>query len=492
MGFTATGVDCEGTGLHAFDTIQEAVDAATAGDTVNVCPGTYTAGAVINKALNLRGAKAGLDGRPRSTVFGSEAESFVTGCNPIDDGRGIFMVDADNVTIDGFWVGNAGCTNPEAAPGIQTAGHPIGGDDSPASDFATIKNNVVTNNVMGVYLNGHQHQVLRNRIVANNTVGSASGNGIYSDQNLEEAEIDQNLITNHGNTSILFPFIAGIEQSDIEVSNNSMDHRILAWTTRGLWIHHNSITGTFGGSALYMAGDNDNLRIENNTIQNAVANAIAFDNSDASFTPGVPGSNDGVTVLRNVLRDSGGYGVQIFDEGPAFNSVTGLSATLNQIIGNAAGGFQNDDVNSPVSAVRNWWGNSSGPSVWSIGTGQSVSASVDVFPWATNAARTTFRTCNKTATGPSLVTGTAGSEVICGTNGNNNLNGGGGRDLLLGLGGNDNLSGGTGTSNDVMIGDNVGFAGTDTLNGQGGASDFGDGRGGTDSAPNTEVTSSVP
>jgi len=55
-------------------TIQAGVNAATAGDTVKVCPGTYVENVSITKQLTLLGAQAGVDARTRS---GTENETVV-------------------------------------------------------------------------------------------------------------------------------------------------------------------------------------------------------------------------------------------------------------------------------------------------------------------------------------------------------------------------------------------------------------------------------
>jgi nitrous oxidase accessory protein NosD len=57
-----------------FNTIQAAVIAADPGDIVKVCPGTYTENVTVNKALILRGAKAGVDARTRAATNESEDE----------------------------------------------------------------------------------------------------------------------------------------------------------------------------------------------------------------------------------------------------------------------------------------------------------------------------------------------------------------------------------------------------------------------------------
>src|SRR5262245_65421598 len=63
-----------------FSTIQAAVDAASPGDTVLVCAGTYAESVRVTKTLTLLGAKHGKDGRKRTLT--SPGESVVAGDRP--------------------------------------------------------------------------------------------------------------------------------------------------------------------------------------------------------------------------------------------------------------------------------------------------------------------------------------------------------------------------------------------------------------------------
>src|SRR5207245_1041226 len=55
-------------GVDLFATIQDAVDAASPGDTINVSDGTYSELVTVNKALTLQGNQFGADARTRGAV----------------------------------------------------------------------------------------------------------------------------------------------------------------------------------------------------------------------------------------------------------------------------------------------------------------------------------------------------------------------------------------------------------------------------------------
>jgi hypothetical protein len=82
-------------GTAAFTTIGAAVAAASPGDTIKVCPGTYPS-VTVNKSVTLLGANAGVHPavgtHPTETVGVRGPESVVAGLSPA----------ADGITVDGF------------------------------------------------------------------------------------------------------------------------------------------------------------------------------------------------------------------------------------------------------------------------------------------------------------------------------------------------------------------------------------------------------
>jgi len=173
-----------------------------------------------------------------------------------------------------------------------------------------------------------------------------------------------------------------------------------------------------------------------------------------------------VLVGQNNIHDNG-TALLVSDEQPTDATVPAVSGQHNVIAGNTYG------VRNTSSAVlnfaRNWWGDASGPSGWSTGTGDAVSSNVRFFPWTTDAGFSATAACTITGTNaPEVLNGTSGNDIMCGKGGNDTLNGLGGNDLIMGDGGNDILVGGPG--NDAILGTSgndilKGGAGLDSLQG---------------------------
>lgn len=153
----------------------------------------------------------------------------------------------------------------------------------------------------------------------------------------------------------------------------------------------------------------------------------------------------------------------------ASDSAVGDQSVSMRIAGSRFGtsnahGIENQST-SVLSAVRDWWGRPTGPSVWSFGTGASVSSDVSFFPWALNLGLHRFQACRTTS---GSITTTRTRVVLCAKPGSANVsltNGGAGRVLLIGNQGNDKLSG-SGAGGETWI--ITGTGGANVVNGNGG------------------------
>lgn len=228
------------------------------------------------------GAQAGVDARNRIDV----PESIITGTGD-NPGDALIIVQADNVVIDGFTVeGNS------AGPGITlptSAGAPLSGH--------WIFNNIIRNNVFGLYLNSsgtNYTQVRNNFFDNNNQVGVANANGIYSDQGISNALIDNNLFKNHVGTSINFAF-AGIPANHVVVSRNQItDAAIRLLETEDIKIYDNIISSQVG-SGIFFAGGTNRTEIEGNQILNNLTRELPLPSSLEK--PRIPTRTSGLNII---------------------------------------------------------------------------------------------------------------------------------------------------------------------------------------------------
>jgi hypothetical protein len=255
--------------LGTFATIQEAVNAASPGDTIVADAGTYAEHVTINKSLTLEGAQHGVDARTRSG-----AESIVDG-----GGFAPFYVTADDVTIDGFTI--QGASSGSAFPG----GYGI--EMAAGISGAHITNNIIQNNIAGIALanqSASDPAVIQHNLFQNNTLsGAATGTDIYADQftagagGVNGVLIDSNTFTNSSFTENAWAL--GMSNtgttpfSNITFSNNDVTNH-----GRGAYFYattDSTVTGnTIAGASHYAIGlfgyngapANSSFTISNNTL----------------------------------------------------------------------------------------------------------------------------------------------------------------------------------------------------------------------------------
>jgi len=140
----ASTTDCDAA-VPAFSTIQAAINAASPGDTIKVCPGVYTEQVYVDKPLSLLGAQAGMDARTRAVAPAMESVIIPDVSSP-DPSAGPFVVliyvDADDVTIDGFTLDG---DNPSLTSSVNYGGANIDAEDG-ISGFETSYDNVLVRN----------------------------------------------------------------------------------------------------------------------------------------------------------------------------------------------------------------------------------------------------------------------------------------------------------------------------------------------------------
>jgi parallel beta-helix repeat protein len=212
-----------------YPTIQEAINAASPGDTIYVKEGMYYENVVINKTIS---------------VIGENRDTTII------DGRGIgsvISVEASNVTIRGFRVQNSGTATLDSGIRIQLAWR------------ARIEENSVVNCDNGIlaYLLGGNH-LIRNNIV------TSCQHGIFVQGSFDNVIGDNTLTKN--NFSITLQFCSGNIIDSNNVSYNIKG--IYLYTSMNNTLTRNNIANNEEWGILMILTSTKNTIVKNNVVGN--------------------------------------------------------------------------------------------------------------------------------------------------------------------------------------------------------------------------------
>jgi parallel beta-helix repeat protein len=313
-------------GHPAFTTIQAAVNAANAGDTILVDPGTYKEQVTFSGS-----SKNNIDLAAQSGTPVIKTPQTLTGSKAIVDVNA-----STGVTIQGFKI--AGPSN-GAARSI-SAGVMIEGGGS-----ATVNNNVITgiqDNTFDGTQNGVGIQVGRftsgtpttgTATITDNTINNYQKGGIVVTNTGSNASISDNVINGAGSTGV-------VAQNGIEISAGATG--TVADNTVKNNIYNSPVSpAQFAASGILIDQAGNNVNVSNNTVTNNDAGIWVLDTSNAAITDNnVSGStyfgialdiistgdsND--TVKDNVSNHNTGDGIDLF--GAANSTVNGNTTSSN-------------------------------------------------------------------------------------------------------------------------------------------------------------------
>ena len=310
--------------------IQDAINAAQTGDTINVMLGNYTESLIINKPVTLIG-----EGMPEIT--GNSSQSYIV------------KITSNNVTLNGFEINGFGNKT-----GDNSLNYGIWAD---SSNNLNIENSIVKN-IWSSASNGIEIDNSLNTQIFNNTISSFQKRGIkYVDSNgtLYNNEIIGDNIDGTNRVQNLVNLWGG---SSVEIYNNKLHNALTTPNTVPTWSSPAIFISSYGGNG------NSYAYIHNNQIYDSdlgVDITSVYASSD----------NSSATIINNNFSNLG--------EAVNFELPTG-SATINKNIFNI-NNQQNINYtgSSSLDATNNYWGTNNESLI-----NESIYGNVSYAPWYTN------------------------------------------------------------------------------------------------------------
>jgi parallel beta-helix repeat protein len=354
--------------------IQQAIAAAPPGASIEVCAGTYTP-INVNKPLTIYHPVQ----HGQATQCAAAVVPDPTKDATIDAGNTAAIavtLAANDIVLYGFHVQN---TN--GNPGIYTL---------PTFSGYRLESNVVQLNTFGIYLNASgatETIVRRNCIRLNNRPGAAGGNGIYSDQGLHNALVEENFITQQNVAAMVF----ALNQSDLTITHNDdIDgNTIVLVDVQGAYVAYNHLVRTAGSGIFVGGGVTDatlthnliehpggtgitvntqfsvaanQLLVEKNKVVGSPFDGIRFNNTSNSsilrntvtrnVRDGIrlQNNSDNNLVDNNLSRDNGRDGIRVDVDGSSGNTIQ-----QNTAIGNTEHDCHDDTVGLGTGGTANLW-----------------------------------------------------------------------------------------------------------------------------------------
>lgn len=325
-------------------TVSSAVAAASAGDTIKVCPGAYAEDVTLDKEVTLRGAKA--DDSVKYRTFGSSGESTLTGQ---------VTVQAADVKVEGFSL-----TNPDKGASVIVKN---------AGNDAAVKENIIKT------------------VGGSAFVGAATG--IYLERGPDNVKVSENMISDvKSQTASVHAVFVGDSVSTDPSLNTRVNGNIvtdLTSATRGAY----GILVNNGSSTNVVATGYTEVKITDNKIKNL--------SGDWTHAIGLEGETPNAEVISNTISDltdsnpapNPDAAAVFFESNPFF-----FTASVNQNslkVGDDESGIALHPTlaalypSLKVDGECNWWGEGNGPSAIATGDGAMVGANVDYQPWLKSA-----------------------------------------------------------------------------------------------------------
>ncbi len=407
-----------------YSSIQGAINAATNGDTINIAAGTYIENVVVNKSVTLAGAGIGNTiVLPATSSPGCAVQSSLCG----GSASNVFLIQADNVVIHDL---TADGDNPSLTSGIVRNGADLDARNGIIEDYYTGSwqgLTVYNVEVKNIYLRGIYPSTsdlsfsIHNNIVTN-VAGEPASIGIFVWAGSGTIENNTVSYANDG--------IAANHSKGVQILNNTVTH-----SSSGI---HTDNAGDSGGTADLIKGNTVDCTavpgaygifvfvpyiaptVEENAITHCSVGISAWGGQGVAtttqftsntITGDLSANSTGVYITTSIIswgyqdvaavfsnnRITGFADGVLVEAGPdAGNPVAWSSQTItatfsqNQIEGNTEGMHTGTQGTYIVTAVKNWWGDETGPGTIGSGSGDTIGNGIPFSPWCTDAECSTL------------------------------------------------------------------------------------------------------
>jgi parallel beta-helix repeat protein len=362
-------VDPASSNPTVFHTIQSAVNAASAGDTIKVAPGTYNEDVTVGKSLTILGGQVLAPGESGPSTVEYEATGFT-------------VSSANNVTINGFNIGgpsvailatntahstfdnndvgfgqislDGGVTHTEVANNSANFIKVTGNPSSNAND--TFEHNTISPGDISLDASATGAVVSDNTVTTQSIAFSNEANNVTFSDNTAIGIFVPNIphigFSDHGNNSTYLDNtveakIPGLFGFEIEgggtatlVGNtaNGVVYGLLMSGPASATIEHNTFNNDdFGGIFIGSVGS---ATVTGNVANNSEGDGIAIQANSATISNNTANSNfEGFVISINGGVVSGNTALNNSGDGFTLNGVTQSTVTANTASGNGGDGI---------------------------------------------------------------------------------------------------------------------------------------------------------